>query len=183
MRRRPNPPSTAAIRAAAWHDVITARDLIALGVPESTVYDRCRDGGPWQRLLPGIVMLSTGHPTDEQILVAALLQAGPDAMLTGLEACHRHGVRRGPHRRGALQLLIPHSQQRRNNTLVIVERSRRLPCPVVRGGFPLAPVARAVIDAARRLRSEREIAELVSDAVQQRRCTVEELAAELRACA
>lgn len=171
------------IRAAAWHDVIAARTLIALGVPESTVYERCRDGGPWQRLLPGIVLLSTGHPTDEQVVVAALLHAGPDSMVTGLEACRRHGIRRGPSRRGALQLLIPHTRQLRNNTLVTLERSRRLPCPVVRAGIPLAPVARAVIDAARRLRSEREIAELVADAVQHRRCTVDQLAAELRACA
>ena len=183
MRRSSQFPSTTVIRAAAWHDVITARSLIALGVPESTVYERCRDGGPWQRLLPGIVLLSTGHPTDDQIVVAALLHGGPESMVTGLEACRRQGIRRGPQRRDALQLLIPHTRQLRNNTLVVVERTRRLPCPVVRGGMRLAPVARAVIDAARRLRSEREIAELVADAVQQGRCTVEQLAAELRDCA
>jgi hypothetical protein len=183
MRRSATFPSTSVIRAAAWHDVIAARTLIALGVPESTVYERCRDGGPWQRLLPGIVLLTTGHPTADQIVVAALLYAGPDAVVTGLEACRRLGIRRGPQNRGAVALLIPHTRQLRTTTVATVERTRRLPCPVVRGGVRLAPAARAVIDAARRIRSERDIAELVADAVQHRHCTVEELAAELRACA
>src|SRR6188474_3698611 len=84
------------LRTAAADGVITAQALVALGVPESTVYHRCRDGGPWQRLAPGVVLMTTGHPTTGQLVTAALLHGGPDAVLTGLEACRRHGIRRGP---------------------------------------------------------------------------------------
>ena len=75
------------LRAAAHDGVVTARALVALGVPESTVYHRCRDGGPWQRLAPGIILMTTGHPTTGQLVTAALLHGGRDTVLTGLEAC------------------------------------------------------------------------------------------------
>ncbi|GAA5128632.1 hypothetical protein GCM10023320_47880 [Pseudonocardia adelaidensis] len=165
--------------AAAVAGVIRARQLVELGLPETTVYRRCRDGGPWQRLAPGILLMATGHPTPDQLATAAVMHGGPGSMITGLHACHRYGVRRGPALPPALHLLVPHARQVRNTELMHVERTARLPAPIVRGGFPLAPPARAVIDAARRLRSRREITELVSDAVQRRLCTVTQLSAEL----
>lgn len=167
--------------AAARHGVITARGLTALGVPESTVYGRCRDAGPWQLLAPGIVLLSTGRATPEQLVAAALLHGGKGSILTGMDACHRHGVRRGPQSTGVLQVLIPHTRQVRNTAAIRVERTIRLPEPVFRRGVPLAPVVRAVTDAVRSLRSEHEIAEVLSDAVQRDLCTVAELVAELDA--
>lgn len=179
MRRRPGHPEPAALRAAAPHGVVRARTLMALGLPESTVYDRCRDGGPWQLLAPGIVLMATGRPTDVQVVAAALLHGGPDAMITGLHACRRHGIRRGPSLPTMLHMLVPHARQVRNTDLMHVERTKRLPHPHLRGGIPLAPVPRAVTDAVRRLRSKADIAELVSDAVQRKLCTVAQLSAEL----
>lgn len=180
MTRRRGPDRDT-ILAASRGGVITARVLVALGVPESTVYHRCRDGGPWQRLAPGVVLLCTGQPTADQLVIAALLHGGEQAVLTGLEACRRHRIRRGPTPGGSLQLLVPHTRQVRNTWFLRVDRTRRLPHPVSRGGIPLAPVQRAVADAVRLLRSEREIAELVSDAVQQNLCTVAQLVTELDA--
>jgi len=55
------------LRTAAADGVITAQALVALGVPESTIYHRCRDGGPWQRLAPGVILMTTGHPTTGQL--------------------------------------------------------------------------------------------------------------------
>ena len=167
---------------AAVGGVITARALVELGVPESTVYHRCRDGGPWQRLAPGIILLTTGQPTANQLVTAALLHGGPDAVLTGLEACRRHGVRRGPLAEPPVHVLVPHGRQVRSAAYIQVERSRRMPVAVIRSGVPLAPVPRAVVDAARRLRSAREITELVADAVQRGLCTVVQLAVELADC-
>jgi hypothetical protein len=162
--------------------VITARALIALGVPESTVYHRCRDGGPWQRLAPGVVLMTTGHPTRDQLVAAALLHGGPDAVLTGLEACRRHGVRRGPLAEAPLHVLVPHDRQVRSAGLILVERSRRMPMPIERLGVPLAPVWRALVDGARRLRSRHDIAEIFADPVQRGLCTVAHLAVELSEC-
>jgi hypothetical protein len=182
VRVRTGSPHPDDLIAAARDGVIRARELVALGVPETTVYRRCRDGGPWQRLAPGIVLMATGHPTPDQLAIAALIHGGREGMITGLHACRRHGVRRGPALPPTLHLLVPHARQVRNTNLMYVERTKRLPDPVVRGGFPLAPPARAVIDAVRKIRSGRDIAELMSDAIQRRLCTVAQLSAELTDC-
>jgi hypothetical protein len=158
-----------------------AHTLVSLGVPEATVYARCRPGGPWQLLLPATVLMSSGQPTPEQLTIAGLLYAGPDAVLTGIDAAHRHGVLRGPARDGHVHVLVPHDQQPASTRYVVIERTHRMPRAVVRGGVPLAPVARAVVDGARRLASPREATELLADAVQRGLCTVGQLASEVEA--
>ena len=154
------------LRAASVRGVIKARRLVELGVPERTVYARCRDGGPWQRLLPGIILLSNGPPTSEQLLSAALLHAGPGAMITGLHACRRQGVLRGPSPSlGLVHLLVDHRKQPNSSGFAVVERTHRLPAPAMVDGFPMTPVARACMDAARRLRARGDVTELLADAV------------------
>lgn len=182
MRRGSWAEDPAFLWAASEQGVIRAMALMAMGVPERTIYARCRDGGPWQRLLPGIVLLTTGVPTPDQKVIAALLLGGADAIITGLEACRRHGVRRGPRGDGEIQILVPHTRQVRTIGFVHVERTTRMPTPVIRGGVPLAPVPRASIDAARRIRDRGDIAELLSDSVQRRLCTVAALNHELSEC-
>lgn len=165
--------------------VATARQLVAAGIPERTVYNRCRDGGPWRRLLPGVVLLGNGEPTLDQLVRAALLFGGPSALLTGVEACRRHGLRRGPARPTAhrgltkIAILVPASRQLRSTGFVEVSRTSRMPPPDIRDGIPLAPIVRACADAVRSLESAAEITELMSDAVQRGLCTVAALAAEL----
>lgn len=174
---------TAALRTAFPTGVATARQLMALGVPQRTVYHRCLDGGPWRRLLPGVVLLSNGSPTIDQLLHAALLLGGPGAVITGLHACRKQGLRRGPVGRAGptdVAILVPAGRQVRSVGFVHVERTNRMPDPVLRDGMPLAPVVRACLDAARRTATAGEITELLSDAVQRGLCTVAALAVELR---
>jgi hypothetical protein len=168
--------------------VATAKQLVEAGMRERTVYRRCLDGGPWQNPLPGIIFLFSGPPKRRHLALAAVLLGGPGAMITGAEACRRHGLRRGPARlqdeRDAIDevhLLVPDRRQLRSVDYVYVERTKSLPEPVIRSGVPLAPLSRACIDAVRRLRDEGQIAELLSDAVQRRLCTVAELSRELEA--
>lgn len=71
--------------------VITVARLGELGVPSRTCYRRCLPGRPWRRLLPGVVLLGAGEPTYRQIIDAALLYAGQDAVVTGAAACRRRG--------------------------------------------------------------------------------------------
>jgi hypothetical protein len=177
-----------ALRRMFPSGVAAAKQLVAAGALERTVYRRCLDGGPWQNPLPGIILLFSGKPTRPQSVLAAVLLGGPGAMVTGAEACRRYGLRRGParprHERNPMDevhLLVPHHRQLRSVEYVHVERTKSLPEPVIRSGVPLAPPARACIDAARRLRTDGEIAELLSDAVQSRLCTVAELNQELEA--
>jgi hypothetical protein len=180
MRRGRWADDPEALRRSARHGVITVAALRGLGIPGPTIAARCRDGGRWCRLLPGVVLLGTGPPTRRQRVAAALLYGGPEAVISGLEACRRHGVRRGPEPGTAVHLLVPHERQLRASGFVTVERTTRMPRPVLRDDLPLAPVPRACLDAVRRLHSAAEITELIADAVQRRLCTPAQLAGELR---
>ena len=167
------------LRDRAVEGILRASDLEELGVPRDSTYRRCRDNGPWRRLLPGIIMLSNGNPTPTQQLVAALTYAGPNSMITGLRACELYGIRRGPRRDSAVHLLVPHGRQLRSSEFVTIERTRYLPNPVLIGELPVAPSVRACLDAARRLWDRHEITELLADAVQRKLAHPASLAREL----
>lgn len=168
------------LRDAADDDVITVVALMALGVPESTIYRRCRKDGPWQLLAPATVLLGNGPPTRRQRLLAALLHAGPDAMVTGLDAARTHGLRRGelPEE---VHVLIAAYRQVRSVRGIRVERTKRLPTPMLRDGLPVAPLDRSVLDAVRRLRDRGQIAAILTEPVQRRMVSREALRLELDA--
>lgn len=182
-------PSLARLCSTFADSVATARQLVAAGVHERTVYRRCLEGGPWHRALPGVIFLFTGRPTRRQYVRAALLLGGEGAVLTGIEACRILGLRRGPARRPDppddaedVHVLIPHDRQVRSVGFVHVERTSHLPEPLVRDGLPVAPLTRACIDASRRIRSRGDVTELLSDAVQRSLCTVAALVSEVEVC-
>ncbi|OEV02765.1 hypothetical protein [Streptomyces oceani] len=59
------------------HDsVLTARALRAQGVSAAEADRRCRPGGPWQLLLPGVYLLRAGPAVPAERLRAGLLYAG-----------------------------------------------------------------------------------------------------------
>ena len=180
MRRGRWADDPEALRRSARDGVIRTAALRGLGVPGGTITRRCCDGGRWRRVLPGVVMLSSGTATARQRASAALLYGGSDAVITGLDACRRHGVRRGPDPAGQVHLLVPEDRQLRSSQFVVVERTTRMPKPQIRDDVPLAPAARACLDAARRLHSAAEITELIADTVQRGLCTPAQLAIELR---
>ncbi|AUI64278.1 hypothetical protein [Amycolatopsis sp. BJA-103] len=160
--------------------VITVARLGELGVPSMTAYRRCRPGKPWQRLLPGIVLLHSGTPTRRQLVDAALLYAGPDAVVTGAASCRRQGLRALPGHPFRVHVLVPNSHKVGASGHVIVERTFRMPQPIVEAGVPLAPLVRSVLDECRRLGSRQEVSALLAEAVQ-RGLSLPELFAELDA--
>ncbi|GAA1196864.1 hypothetical protein [Prauserella alba] len=161
-----------------------AATLQELTVDKSTVYRRCLPGGPWQRLLPGIILLENSPPTLDQQLTAALLYGGPGALITGVHACRRQGLRlnkfgttaRDPEK---IHILIPHTHRVESSGFVLVERTRRMPRSTYIDGVPVAPVRRAALDAARRLRADEPVANLLFEAMQRGHCTPGDLRAEL----
>ncbi|TWP50239.1 hypothetical protein FKR81_21270 [Lentzea tibetensis] len=134
------------------HRIAAISDLVHIGLSPSLVADRCRPGGPWQHLLPGILLLGKAPPTRAQLAHGALRYAGPRAILTGLDALQLHGIHALP-AHGQVHVLIPLRGGISGCTAVHVERTSRLPRPVLRNGFLVAPPARAALDAVRRMRS------------------------------
>jgi hypothetical protein len=135
------------------HGVAGAPELIHLGLSTDLLHGRCRPGGPWQRLLPGILLLSGSPPTRVQRIQAALRYAGEDALLTGLDALHLHGLRAVP-ATGPVHVLVPHQRQLEVPPELRITRARHMPNPVLRKGFLTAPMARATLDAAVHLSRE-----------------------------
>ncbi|HEX6341735.1 hypothetical protein [Umezawaea sp.] len=129
------------------HGVATVTELLHLGLSSALLHLRCSHGGPWQNLLPGILLLSGSPPTRAQRVQAALRYAGPNTLLTGLDALHLHGIRTVP-ATGPVHVLIPHRRQVEAPPQLRVTRTRDMPNPVLRNDFLTVPPARAALDAA-----------------------------------
>lgn len=169
------------VRSVAVDNIAHVHELMRLGIPEGTIYRRCRAGGPWTLMAPATVRLGTGTPTRRELVRAALVYAGPQAVLTGLDAARAHRLRRGE-LPDAVHLLIPYEMRVHATPIVRIERTRRLPTPPrIRDGFPVAPVERCLLDVARTMADESDIAALLSEPVQRRLVLPEVLVAELDA--
>lgn len=165
--------------ANSMDGAIRVMRLEELGVHTGTAYRRCRPGGPWQRILPGIVLLHNGPMSTRQRVMAALLYGGSDAVVTGAEACRRYGLQAAGDD-GFVHLAVPADRKAHSCGFVVVERTTRMPeKTAVRGGVPLMPVTRAVLDASRRLSERDPCRALLTEAVQRRTTTVEALVSEL----
>lgn len=163
--------------------VVHHAELMALGMPRSTICWRIGVRGPWQRALPGVVIAHRGIPTRRERLLASLKYAGAGAVITGLPALREYGVQAAAKRAHGPHVLVPHRRQITSHGFVVIERTRRLPEPKVRKGVPLAPVARAVVDACRRESSLDDVREVVAEVIQTSLCTPAELAEEVRRAA
>ena len=160
--------------------VLTRAQALSCGITANSIEHRIRHGGQWQRLLHGVYLTVTGQPSREQRETAALMYAGPDAVITGPAALASYGMR-GPRAR-RVDVLIPHERERQSPGFVAIHRTRRMPQTVtVDLALRFAPVERAIADTVRRLDGLAEARAVVAGAVQQRQCTIEQLAAELRA--
>jgi hypothetical protein len=174
-------------RAFSWHQayqhgVLSRSQAVACGLSLDALRHRIRVGGPWQRLLPGVYLTSTGEPTREQLLVASLVYAGPDGLITGPAALANYRIR-GPQPR-VIDVLIPAATKRSDSGFVIVHRSSRMPTEAICDGpVRYAPAERAVADTVRAMTVTdlAAVRAVVAGAVQQNRCTIADLAAELQA--
>lgn len=140
-------------------------ELEKLGVSQSTSYRRARADGPWTRLLPGIVLVAPGPPTPHDLITAALLRAGPSAMITGMHGARIHGLAT-PDESAPIHVLIPHGKKIQGSDQIKFERTTRLPSPVVKNEIPLAPPVRAVMDAARSWQPRESTEALLIEAIQ-----------------
>lgn len=181
-RRRSAIARAAAV--AGRERVASHAELVAAGIPLSSVTYRIRPHGTWQRLLPGVVLMHSGTPTWREMLLGALAYAGEGAVLTGQAALQLYGLRTA--RTRVAQVLVPHHQRRQNYSYVIAERTRRFPGTdetALVNGLPVASLARAVVDACRRMTNLDDVRNLVSDAVQNHHLRLADLRREMRRAA
>ncbi|MBT2411973.1 hypothetical protein J7I94_15575 [Streptomyces sp. ISL-12] len=184
--------------------VLTAAQLRAHGVTAAETDERCRPGGPWQRLLPGVVLLHPGPPTGEERLRAVLLYAAPqraaggvpaqpgpggeagagrsEAMITGLAALTLHGVAGAPPLPSldTIDVLVPRQRRLRSAGWARIVRATAPPEPETVTGVPVAPVARALADAVAVLTDAGAVHRLLTEAVRGGHCEPAAVVRELR---
>jgi hypothetical protein len=160
-------------------DLITRAQALSSGMTESALQARIRPGGRWKVVLPGVYLAHDGRLAGAQREIAAILYAGDGSVISGQTALVRHGVRVPVP--DVVDVLIPHDRRRQSTEFVQIHRTLRMPeRPWASDGLLWAPVARAVADAVRGEPDLRQVRATVAAAVQQGRCTVGQLAAELR---
>ncbi|MFJ8330644.1 hypothetical protein [Streptomyces sp. NPDC094437] len=204
----PLPPRPAAPRPARLTDVhsrvLTAAQLRSRGVPSAQTNERCRPGGPWQQLLPGVFLLHTGPPTGEDRLHAVLLYAArepapgvptqpaagephaeayPEAQITGVAALSLHGFTTTPPVScvNRIDVLVPRRRRLRSTGCVRIVRAAQLPTPVQVKGVPVAPVARALADAVAEVSDADTVRRLLAEAVRGGHCEPAAVVRELTA--
>ena len=177
----PHPPPDVLDAISGREGVATHRQLRGLGVSRSGITRRIGPHGPWQRLLPGVVLAHRGTPTRRELVLGTLAFAGDGAVISGADALAALGLRGGDVP-GTVLVLVRDTRQRRSFGYARVERTTRLPEPIMRRSIPYAPVARALVDFCRFQPSLVDVRATVAAAVQQDRTTVTALADELRAC-
>jgi hypothetical protein len=158
--------------------VITRSQAQDCAMSDQALRHRLRPDGPWQVLLPGVYLTTTGSPAGPQRLMAAQLYAGRDSAITGPAALVLHNIR-APQTQ-MVDVLIPHGRRRSSLGFVRVHRTARMPNVVLWvGAVGYVPLVRAVADTARSLRDVGEVRAVVADGVQRRRLHVSQLADEL----
>ncbi len=163
---------------ARQNGLITRAQALSCGLTKQALRVRLRAEGPWQVLLPGVYAAVTGAVTTEQREIAALLYAGPRSAITGQAAMAAHGVNNLG--RTAVDVLIPATSKRSDKSFVHVLRTSKMPTVVYKvGELRYVPIARAVADAARQENDIGDVRSIVASAVQWRRVSVADIAAEL----
>ncbi|HWG27974.1 hypothetical protein [Actinospica sp.] len=159
----------------------TRAQLIELGVPPSTL--RLREGPdrPWSRVLKGVCASRADALKGLGRIRAALLYAGPGAIVTGLAALRVHRVAAARTDDPRIKVLIPHGRRRQSHGFVLVGRTTRPPEPVRIEGCAVAPLPRAAVDACLDLKDKEFVRSIINELVYSRRCTPAELCAELAA--
>jgi hypothetical protein len=197
--------------------LITRAQALAAGATPSMIRHALKRDGPWQVILPGIYATFSGPLNWIHQLRAAVLHGGEGCMVTGPANCETHGLRYGPAAMGNIDVLVDEHCKVRNSGFVRVHRTTRLPtthwwidtnsaavqdslppwhvvidelAPTARPGqIPVAPTARALVDAVRWMKLQspletlperlRPVRALLCEAVQRGVCSVDEIGAEL----
>ncbi|MFF7698873.1 hypothetical protein ACF082_08365 [Streptomyces lydicus] len=177
--------------------VLTSRQLREHGVPAAELTERCRPGGCWQQVLPGVYLLHPGPPTSEERLRAALLYAthrgptvpqqgapstdAPAVMITGLAALALHGFSETPPLLvlDRIEVLVARTRRLRSTGFAQIVRAADLPAPQEVTGVPTAPVPRAVADAVAGLSDAAAVRRLLTEAVRGGHCEAAAVVREL----
>jgi hypothetical protein len=120
----------------------------------------------WQLLLPGVYLTHPGEASRRQRLVAALLYAGPNAAIDGVDACRFHGLTSVAVTDDWVHVVVPFGETARSRGFVVVRRTIAEIRTVATDRIRYVEPATAVVAATRRMRDRRNALAAYSEAVQ-----------------
>jgi hypothetical protein len=129
----------------------------------------------WQRLLPGVYLVGATDPSRRQLLIAALLYAGPECAIDGADACRYHGLRSVTIDESVVHVVVPWGAAARSRGFVVVRRTLSPIVAVDTQRVRYVDPATAVVIAARSMTRDRAVLAALSDALQRRLATHEDL--------
>jgi hypothetical protein len=162
--------------------VLALAQAAQVGLGVETIRNQVR-AGRWRTLHRGVYAAFTGVPTRRAELWAALLRAGPDAVLSHQTAAELYGLLDGQSR--LIHLTVPHdSNPRRHGSIpgLVIHRSRSLAQtrhPVL--SPPRTRVEETVLDLIECARDFDEAYDWICRAIGRRRTTAERLRAAMGA--
>jgi very-short-patch-repair endonuclease len=158
--------------------ILSRRDADRLGYTPSAIRHLVATGR-WRRVLPH-TYLTAGTLTWSDRLHAATIFAGPDALLSGAAALCDRGLR-SVARPSKILVLVPYERGPRSTSWVRVRPTARPIARELTPGPPRATNARAIADWAVEGRPQDGVRMIVAEAIRQKFCTLDELAAEVAA--
>jgi hypothetical protein len=171
-RCKVDPAFTARCEYRDW--VIPRRDALEAGLSRRAI-DHRLECGDWQAILPGVYLAQASEPTRRQMLIAALAFAGPESAIDAADACRWHGLKAVAVDDARVHVVLPWDQTARSRGFVVVRRT--IAAFRVHHSHQLRVVdpATAVIAATRSMRSDRLVLAALSDALQRKVTTHDDL--------
>ena len=146
---------------------------LSSGLTPKAITHRLRVG-TWQALLPSVYLTRAGEPSRYQQYVAAMLYAGPTSAVDGADACRYHGLN-APAGDGRVFVVVPDEAIARSREFLVVRRTTAPIAADTVGAVRYVDAAMAVIAATRRMRNERAVLAALSEALQRRVTTYDDL--------
>jgi len=160
------------MRAQDW--VISRDQALAAGLTRGAIDRKLRDAH-WTALLPGVYGCGPGEPSRRQMLIGAQLYAGEGSAIDSDDACIFHGLRAVRCDDAVVRVAVPQRSTARSRGFVVVRRTSA-PLTMVRTDrLRYVDVATAAIAAARRRCDERRVVAILSDALQRRLVSYDDL--------
>ena len=171
------------MRPAQLPRVLTAAGADRLEITRSAVRTELRRQR-WHRLAPGVYLTRPDEPLRVDWVEAGLVLGGPGAAVSGWDVVRMHSLGPSTPPRESVLVLVSTGRSRVVGQVQLrrSERPLRARTATLPSGdrAPVAAVARAVADTALLLTDVNAVRALVTDAVQRRLCTPEQVLSEYR---
>lgn len=154
--------------------VVTRQQALEQGLTRHAIAHRLRPDA-WQVLLPSVYLCHPGEPSRRQLLIGAQLYAGEHAAIDGADACRHCGLTSAAVDEQLVGVVVPWGSPVRTCGYVRVRRTTRPMRTLTVGPTRYLLPPDAVVAACRRMRTERSVMALLSEAVQRGRATPLEL--------